>query len=55
MHRVDSEVARPSFRLRFAPLADGHLYGSRFGVVHAALAIARTPAQIVNVGHRYRR
>src|SRR6202162_1837183 len=55
MHRVDSDVARPSFWLRLTPFTDSHLYGMCFGIVHSALAVTPALSQVVNVRHRDRR
>src|SRR5450631_1922138 len=56
MYRIDPQVTHGSTRLavrpRLAPLANGHLYGPRFGVIHPALAIARPLAEAVNMRHR---
>ena len=55
MHRVDPQIPGPAARLRLPPLAEGHLYGLRFGVVHPALAVTPSLSQIVNMRHRDRR
>ena len=55
MHRVDPQITWLASWLRFAPFANGHLYGACFGVVQAPLAVPPTLSQVVNVRHRDRR
>src|ERR1700733_8611530 len=51
MHRIDTQVSRPSVRLRPAPLANVYRRGPCWLINHAALPVPRTPTQSVQLGH----
>ena len=52
MHRIDSEITRPPFRVWFAALADRDLASLRVVHSHPQLAVSRRLPQIVDMRRR---
>lgn len=55
MHGVDLQEAGPALGIGSPPLADDHRRGPGRGIGEAPLAVARLPAQVIQMGHRDRR